>query len=165
MLDLDEINAHIEAMNLAPRMTVDDLNREIAAHQIQIAPRVLERVKRSLKTPREPYQLTDRTIAAIEKRALEGTPRDLKLDRVPEITVFFWARQNSGRLASFSEIGVELELSASVVSSAIQYLLDEGLVESQHAPRDLTRYSYRAMDFRRALGLVWGDKAAISTGI
>ena len=165
MLDIDEINARIEEMNLAPRMTVKDLELEIAAHEIQIAPATLERVKQSLKTPREPYQLTDRTIVAMERSSLEGPPRELKLDRVPEITVFFWVRRNSGRLASHSEIGAELELPASDVSSAVGYLLDEGLVESQHEPRDLTRYSYRVLDFQGAMNLVWSEKATISTGV
>ena len=160
MLDLDEIRAHIETMNLAPRMTFKDLELEIAAHQIQIDPGVLERVKQSLKTPREPYQLTDRTIAAMEKRALAGPPREMKFDRVPEITVFFWTRRNPERLASHSEIGAELELSASAVSSAISYLLDEGLVESHHEPRDLTRYSYRVLDSRGFLKLVRAEDPA-----
>ena len=161
---LEELRAHIDALNLAPRMTVKDLELEIAAHEIQIAPATLERVKQSLSNPREPYQLTDRAIAAIERHS-ERPPRELKFGRVLEITVFFWIRRNSGRLASFSEIGAELEFSASAVSSAISYLLDEGLVESQHEPRDLTRYSYRVLDFQGAMQLVWSEKAAISTGV
>ena len=165
MLELDEIQAHIDTMNQAPRMTIDDLELEISRHQIQIAPRALERVKHSLSAPREPYQLSDRTIAAMERHSLEPPSRELKVDRVPEITVFFWIRRNSGRLASYSEIGDELELPASVILSAVGYLLDEGLIESQHEPRDVTRHSYRALDFQGAMGLVWGEKAAISTGI
>lgn len=162
---LEELRAHIDALNQAPRMSIDDLDRAIELQEIRVASSTLKRVKQSLRATREPLQLSDRTIGAMERRSLEGPPRELTVDRVPEIKVFFWARRNSGRLASSSEIGAELELSESAVASAIRYLLDEGLVESQHEPRDLTRYRYRALDFRRAMGLVWVKKAAISTGI
>ena len=157
MLDVDEIRAHIETMNQAPRMSVEDLDRAIASQEIQLPPGVLDRVRQSLRTPREPYQLSDRTIAAIERRSLEARPRELKVDKVPEVKVFFWMRRNSGRLANHSEIGAELELPASAVSSAIRYLLDEGLVESHHEPRDLTRYSYRALSLQGVLNLVWPE--------
>lgn len=158
----EEIRSHIENMNLAPRMSVEDLDRAIASHEIHIAPGVLDRVRQSLRESRESCQLSDRMIEAMERHSLEGPSRELKLDRVPEITVFFWVRRNSGRPASISEIGGEIDLSGPAVFSAITYLLDEGLVESQHEPRDLTRYRYRALDLQGVLELVWPEKASIS---
>jgi len=162
MLDVDEIQARLETMNQAPRMTIDELNDAIAAHEIQISPGVLERVRRSLREPRVPFQLDGRMIVAIERRSLEGPFRELVFGRVPEITVFFWTHRNPGRPASFSEIGAELGLSASEVSSAVGYLLDEGLVESRHEPRDLTRYRYEVIDFWGALNLFLPKPAPIS---
>ena len=162
MFDVGEIQARIETLNSALRMTPGELELEIAAHEIHIAPRVLDRVKRSLSKPRAPYQLTDLTLAAMGRHFLEGPSRELRVDRVPEATVFFWVRRNSGRLVNHSEIGAELELPASAVSSAVRHLLEEGLVGSQHEPRDLTRYRYRALDFQGALKLVWPEKDPIS---
>jgi len=153
MLDVDEIQAHLETMNQAPRMTLDELDDAIERQGIQISPGVLERVKQSLREPRAPVQLSDRTTAAIERRSLDAPLRELAVDKAQEIEVFFWMRRNPERSVGFSEIGAETGLSAFAVSSAVGYLLDEGLVESQHEPRDLTRYRYEVIDFRGALKL------------